>query len=63
MKQMKSTKVQNPRRIHCMHRVKSCMPIHMRGNWPRLAITRGAAVSYLAPTRASGIVLGKAECC
>ena len=52
---MKSTKVQNPRRIHCMHRVESCMPIRVHGNWPRLAVTRGAAVSYLAPSLQPGL--------
>ena len=37
-----------------MHHIESCMPIRVRRNWPRLTVTRGAAVSYLAP---NGIVL------
>ena len=68
---MKSTKVQNPRRIlHILHRVDRVLctiPMHVLGNWPCLACSCNVwccQFSLQHRLAASvGMVLGKVECC
>ena len=58
---MKSTKVQNPRRVESCELCQcACAGI---GHAPRCSSNAWCVLSVLAPTRASGFVLGKAECC
>ena len=67
IKNMKSTKVQNPRRIldYCMHCVESCELCQFAcaeiGHASRCSCN--AWCCQFSLQRASGIVLGKAECC